>query len=339
MAFRVTRRRLALALLSLLGAFGALAPLASAAESEFLSRGMPYAAFDRLKAQRIDIGDAVIEVAFAPGELNLSEREVLDWVSASARIVAGYYGRFPASRTRLLVLPTDGASIHGTTYAYHGAAIKLPLGDSVTIANTARDWVLIHEMTHLAFPEVPRRHHWIEEGLATYVEPVARAQAGQLSADDVWLGLMRGLPQGLPQAGDRGLDNTPTWGRTYWGGALFSLLADVEIRSRTTNRFGLQQALRAILDKTGGMRSSVPLEEALKIGDAAVGVPVLSELYARMKDAPHEVDLEDLWKRLGVHAEGRVLRYDDEAPLAAVRRAITAQVKRVNLRSHGPSLL
>jgi hypothetical protein len=69
----------------------------------------------------------------------------------------------------------------------------------------------------------------------------------------VWRDLIEGLPHGLPRAGDRGLDFTPTWGRTYWGGAMYCLLADVEIRKRTGNRHGLQDALRGVL-AGGGMR-------------------------------------------------------------------------------------
>ena len=38
-----------------------------------------------------------------------------------------------------------------------------------------------------------------------------------------------------------------------------------------------------------------------------------------------KVDLEDLWRRLGVVADGREVRFDDRAPLAAVRRSITAR--------------
>lgn len=318
------RRRTWTTLLLLAGGLAWLASLAPAADSEYLGRGMPYAAFDRLKATHIKIGDALIDVAFAPGDLALTQVQVLDWVAASARIVAGYYGHFPASRTRLLIVPGDGTSIHGTTWAYRGAAIRFVLGDAVTMERTARDWVLIHEMTHLALPEVSSHQHWIEEGLASYVEPIARAQAGQLSADDVWLGFVRGMPQGLPMAGDRGLDNTPTWGRTYWGGALFCLLAEVEIRQRTDNRYGLQQALRAILAKTGGMEETLPIEQIFRLGDAAVGVPVLSELYGRMKGVPVDVDLDDLWQRLGVTVNGRTVRYNDSAPLAATRKAITA---------------
>ena len=94
---------------------------------------------------------------------------------------------------------------------------------------------MTHEMVHLAFPSVPDEHHWIEEGIATYVEPIARAQVGDLSPEIVWRELVDGLPKGLPAPGDHGLDNTHTWGRTYWGGALFCLMADIEIHRRTNN--------------------------------------------------------------------------------------------------------
>jgi predicted metalloprotease with PDZ domain len=183
--------------------------------------------------------------------------------------------------------------------------------------------VLVHELTHLAFPSVPARHHWIEEGLASYVEPVARAQAGQLDPRTVWAELAAGLPQGLPRAGDRGLDHTPTWGRIYWGGALFALLSDVEIRRQTQNRLGLQDALRGILG-AGNIELASPLESLLEIGDRATGTRVLGTLYTRMKDHGAPVELDALWGALGVQPEGRTVRFDDAAPLAATRQAITA---------------
>src|SRR5260370_683666 len=111
--------------------------------------------------------------------------------------------------------------------------------------------MMTHEMIHLTFPSVAEKHHWIEEGIATYVEPIARIRAGRLNASQMWADLMRDIPQGLPAAGDQGLDNTRTWGRTYWGGALFCLLADIGIRKHTGNAKGLQDALRAI-NRAGG---------------------------------------------------------------------------------------
>ena len=68
---------------------------------------------------------------------------------------------------------------------------------------------------------------WLLEGNATYVEPVARAQAMQLDPAMVWRWSMEGMPKGQPLPGDLGLDNTPTWGRIYWGGALFWLFRHV----------------------------------------------------------------------------------------------------------------
>ena len=99
------------------------------------------------------------------------------------------------------------------------------------------------------------------------------------------------MPRGLPAAGDRGLDNTHSWGRTYWGGAMFCLLADVQIRQHTHNRLGLQDALRAILKASGGLAADWPIERVLRTGDAAVGGTVLADLYARYKDAAVSPDL------------------------------------------------
>jgi hypothetical protein len=290
----------------------------------YLGDRMPYAAFDRLPVTRLAVAGGEIAVAVAPGPLNMPRERLLGWIEQSANAVAAYYGRFPAPYTRLLVVPRAGRGVSGgKAWGHGGAAIRIAIGEHASDDDLARDWVLVHEMTHLAFPSVPGRHHWIEEGLATYVEPIARAQASQLDPHTVWTELAEGLPKGLPQAGDRGLDHTPTWGRTYWGGALFAFLADVEIRRRTQNRRGLQDALRAIL-ASGNLETSSPLEPLLALGDRATGVPVLAELYARMRDQPAPVDLPALWRELGVHLDSRRAHFDDAAPLAAVRRAITA---------------
>jgi hypothetical protein len=298
--------------------------LAEEAADTLLGDRMPYAAFDRLPATRLPVAGGEVAVAFAPGALDLPRATLIAWIERSAGAVAAYYGRFPARHLRLLVVPRAGRGVSGgRTWGHRGAAIRITIGASATEADLARDWVLVHELTHLAFPSVAARHHWIEEGLATYVEPIARARAGQLDPEVAWGELVMGIPKGLPGPGDGGLDHTPTWGRTYWGGALFALLADVEIRRRTDNRRGLQDALRAIL-ATGNIESSSALPPLLDAGDRATGVPVLSELYARMRDQPAPVDLGALWRELGVAADGARASLDDRAPLAAVRRAITA---------------
>jgi hypothetical protein len=184
------------------------------------------------------------------------------------------------------------------------------------------DWELTHEMIHFAFPSVPEKHHWIEEGIATYVEPIARASTGGLSVEQVWRDMVRDMHQGLPEANDQGLDLTHTWGRTYWGGALYCLLADIDIRSRTSNAKGLRDALRAINRAGGTIESDWPLARALSIGDKAVGVDSLTALYARMALRPETTDLPKLWEQLGVHLHDGKAVFDDSAPMAATRLAM-----------------
>ncbi len=285
---------------------------------------MPYEAFAKLPITRLHVGGGTIEVAVAPGPLDLSKQALLDWITASARAVTAYYGRFPVARVRVLVIPASGRGIrNGTTFGYRGAAIKVAVGRETEAEDLPRDWVMTHEMVHLALPELVGEHDWLGEGIATYVEPIGRVQAGTLPVEKVWSDLVDGLPKGLPRPGDHGLDRTPTWGRTYWGGALFCLLADIEIHQRTGNRYGLEDSLRAVNENGGNVEAHWEIEKVLEVGDRATGVPVLRELYDRMKATPVDVDLSHLWEQLGVKLDGETITFDDGAPLASIRRAIT----------------
>jgi hypothetical protein len=283
----------------------------------------PHAAFGPLRVRRLSVGGARVDLAILPGELALDDGAVAAWVQASGDAVAGYYGRFPVSNALVLALPSSGRGVHGTAYGNGGAAILLRVGERAGARAVERDWVLTHEMVHLGFPSLVRRHSWLEEGIATYVEPIARARMGALRPEEVWFDLVVGLPQGQPEAGDRGLDNTPSWGRTYWGGALFCMLADLEIRKRTNNERSLDDALRGILAAGGSIAVRWGIGRALAEGDRATGVPVLRELHERMGSSPAGVDLAPIWQDLGITRRDRRVELDDAAPLAAIRRAIT----------------
>lgn len=282
----------------------------------------PYSVFGPVRGRQVEAGTR-LDVVIAPGKLTVADEDVFAWTGGAARAVAGYFGRFPLSEALVVFVPSRGRWIgEGKTLSGGGGAIFVRLGESAPPRALREDWVLVHEMTHLAFPSVAREHDWAEEGLATYVEPIARTRAGLLSAEAGWSGLVESLPKGLPAAGDRGLDRTPTWGRVYWGGALFYLLADVEIRKRTKNAFGLEHALRGILAAGGDNTHRWALDDAFAAGDAATGVPVLRELHRAMGTSPHPVDLDALWRELGIAIAHATVRFDDAAPLAAIRRAI-----------------
>jgi len=244
------------------------------------------------------------------------------WVRRAANAVTGFYGGFPVRRVRVVVRRIPGRGIHGT--AFGSDLVRLRLGVETAPARLDSDWVMTHELLHLGFPDLDRRHLWMREGLSTYFEPIARARAGHMPVRQLWSELFRDLPRGFPRAGDGGLDQTRSWGTTYWGGALFWFLADVEIRERTGNRRSADDALRAILAAGGNASRRWSIERVVEVGDRATGTAVLADLYRRLALRRFEVDLEALAARLGVSAH----RFDDRAPLADIRRAITAPVSR-----------
>jgi hypothetical protein len=272
----------------------------------------------------LTLGQAKINVLFLSAAPEKIQQRVMDWISNSVRAVATYYGQFPVSRLEIRVGFFEGNGFRGGKSFQEQGLITIAVGLSTEQFQFDHDWIMPHEMVHLAFPDVAENQQWIEEGLATYVEPVARARIGELPAEKVWSDLVHDMPQGLPQEGDQGLDFTPTWGRIYWGGALFCLLADVEIRKRTGNEKGLEHALRAIMKECGA--DDCDVVQAFEIGDRATGVPVLQELYGKMKAEPVPVDLEELWKSLGVERKGRSVVFNEAAPLAPVRKAILQPV-------------
>jgi hypothetical protein len=260
-----------------------------------------------------------------------SDTLVVDWARRSAEIVAHYYGAFPVSALRIVVVPVDGARVQGgSTFGQPAPLIRIRVGRAVEAAELRNDWVLVHEMVHLALPDVGENHAWLAEGLAVYIEGVARVQAGNRTIEDVFAEEQHSMPRGMPGTSGSGLDEDHSWGRTYWGGAMFCLLADVRIRQRTHNRYGLQDAMRAVLRASGGLTADWDINKVFTTADAAVGVPVLTELYAQMKDQPFAPDLPALWRSLGIEGDGTTIRINDQAPLAAVRRAIFTMSPAVN---------
>ena len=54
------------------------------------------------------------------------------------------------------------------------------LGRPITEQDLADDWTMTHEFVHMALSSLPDNQSWMEEGLATYVEPMAPAQVEHL---------------------------------------------------------------------------------------------------------------------------------------------------------------
>jgi len=272
----------------------------------------------------VEAASSKIDATVTAEALKVSDSQLKQWVQKAADAVVAYYGRYPVPHLTLQIRSFEGKGVRGgQTFSRDGGFIRIAVGSQTNEDDLNSDWMLAHEMVHLTSPNMQEEHHWIEEGIATYIEPIARIQAGQFEASRMWFELVRDMPNGLPQSGDQGLDHTHSWGRTYWGGALFCFLADVKIRQQTQNKKGLQDALRGILEAGGDMREDWPIEKALAAGDRAVGGNVLIKLYGDMRDHPMDVDLPAIWKQLGIQQGDGTVQYHDDAPLAAIRKSIT----------------
>ena len=262
-------------------------------------------------------------ILFLPGKFSLPMEEILQWMAQSINAVAGYYGgRFPVSEVYIRTDPgTYGRIGHGRASGYSGAKVQIKIGPATRKLHLNKDWVFVHELTHLGFPTLAERHRWMEEGMATYLEPIMRVRAGIMPEKQMWKEMIEGMPNGLSRWGEYGLDNTYTWGSVYWGGALYWFLVDLEIRRRTNNRKGLEQAMQNIA-KHGDITSTWKIERVIRKGDEGIGIPVLLEFYELLKDKPVDVNLGILWKQLGVGIQDGEVVFDNSAPLASLRKAI-----------------
>lgn len=306
-------------------AFACSLPRADASDTYAFETGsmyaLPYAALGRVRTR--EVGPSTTLAELAP---QFADEDALGaWARDDASAVNAFYGRMP-ERTLVIAHPTEGAGVgFGSTTGNDAAAIVVSVGHDSKIGNLHGDWTLVHELAHTALPNLADEHRWLEEGLASYLEPLIRARAGLVTPNAVWRTFVRGMPFGRPEAGDRGLDLTPTWGRTYWGGALFCFVADVQIREATHNAKSLDDALRAIVDAGGTIAVAWPIDRVIDAGDAGTGLHVLRDLYARWSRTAVDVDLDALFRRLGIAGPWNALSYDDHAELAAVRVAMTTR--------------
>ncbi|MGB4857703.1 MAG: hypothetical protein WBP11_00065 [Dokdonella sp.] len=142
----------------------------------------------------LEVGGWRVNMVFADDVTDVDRERALRWVHRSAEAVATYFGRFLVDEVGILgVASTGDRVVTATTCGYGSSAIRMQMSRDVTDAVYSEEWVLVNEMSHLALPEVASRSAWLLEGNATYVELIARVQAGQLDCESVWRWSSRGM--------------------------------------------------------------------------------------------------------------------------------------------------
>jgi hypothetical protein len=286
-------------------------------------------AFGDFHVKSSSVGGAQLDVVLLPQGLPLGDDVIAKWIEADASAIAKDLGRLPLERLMVVTMANDLAGpTRGVTLGGGGASLVVRVSKNADASKLlADDWVATHEMLHASMPMLPRQQVWLSEGIASYLEPFIRARVGMIPPEKVWRDLVEGMPQGLPEKGDEGLDVTHTWGRTYWGGALFCLLADIAIRDQTHGERSFDDVMRGANAAGGNVLQFWSVAHFVEVGDAATKTTVLHDLYTKMSHTPAPVDLAALWKKLGVEVGSDAVRFDDGAPMGKLRRSMTDPIR------------
>lgn len=266
---------------------------------------------------------AQLNVVTLDGSLSVPKDVLQVWLQQTARAVSEFYGGFPVERTLVVVVPVKDADrvVHGKVLPESSPGIALLVGSQTGPTGLYADWILTHELFHLGFPSFVDEGKWLDEGLATYYEPLIRARQGWLEEAAVWQEFYQNMTRWLRVLEHDGLETPGSVRGMYWAGAVVCLLADIEAYRKTGGRRGLAAGLKALL-RAGGDASRVwSLRDAVQHIDAALGAPILAQLTERYtRGAP--VHLSERFAALGVVESNGHVRLDDAAPLANIRRAI-----------------
>jgi hypothetical protein len=245
------------------------------------------------------------------------------WTSRAVAAVSETTGG-ASERIHIVALQGGGGA------STRGRTITLKLEAGPRPARPSSEWVLPHELIHASFPSLQEPDLWLEEGLATYLEPLVRVRAGQLPEAELWRDLVRDLPQGAAQPGEGGLRGTHTWHRLYWQGAVFWLEAELAIFRRTAGQHNLNDALCAWSRLADS--DDFDAERAFAAMDAALGEPILFDLYRKASAQGIDQNPAQLLAELGVTQTRAGVSLAPNAPAAKLRLELTQPSPRVCIR-------
>lgn len=295
------------------------------------------AAFGRFDTARADVAGARLRIAVMQPRSGMAAEPLVDWLGDAANNVTLAYGRFPNPSPHVVVIPVGRGGWQsaspvpfGRVVRDGGESIELYVDETRDIAAFRNDWTATHEFGHLMLPFVPRTHRWLTEGFAQYYQNVLLARAGRYDDRRAWQELYEGFERGRASQPDLSPNEAAEAGigaatmKIYWSGATLALMADVEMRRRPDGG----ESLDRVLDRL--QRCCLPSSRAwsgpelLHKLDELAGAPVFMPLYLAHADRSGFPDVLPLLARLGVRVEDGRVTLDEEAELAAIRRAITA---------------
>jgi len=291
-----------------------------------------FGSFERIVEQ---VADSDLTIVLLATRDSRELAPLADWVRSTAENIALTYGRFPNPNANVVLIPvrnvgwdSDAAVPYGQVVRDGGETIELMINPDRPVADFYKEWTPTHEFAHLLLPYLDRKQRWISEGFAQYYQNVLLARAGQYTAENAWQRIYAGLERGRDSAPGlspndaAGARERNTRMKVYWSGASLALMADVELRRRS----GGAESLDRVLDRF--QRCCLPSPrswsgaELFEKFDTLLDEPLFMNLYRQYADAADFPDARPLLGQLGIKVRDGQIRFDNDAGLAAIRRAI-----------------
>ena len=213
---------------------------------------------------------------FSRGE----QEKLKTWVEETARGIEEFIAPYPFD----LHIHFHRASAAGepvpwaNTIRFHRQGVKIHVDPTSTAADLRADWTVYHELSHLLIPYLGRRHAWFAEGFASYMQYQVMHALGVLSAGQ----MQARYRERIDRAASRyDMPDTPfaeaaptlrakrRYRTMYWGGALFFLRVDRELRGQGETVPGIiRQFVECCRSTTRGLDSLVAELDRLADSDA-----------------------------------------------------------------------
>ena len=275
-----------------------------------------------------------LHVALGAGIDATQRDKLLAWLERVSRAALSGFGRLPLADVQVLVIPVGAQSeavVFGQSARGQGNGLALFVDPAQDAKTFDRDWVAVHELSHLFHPHLGARGAWLAEGLATYWQNVLRARGGLLTPQRAWAELADGFARGARDtpAPTRRLEDASAqmerehaFNRVYWSGTAYWLDVDIALRLASDGRMSVDEALRRFdaccLPAT---RDWSPDAFVAKL-DALSGSRVFSQRFDAYRTLRTFPDVAPSFEALGLRAADGSVLPGTESQRAHVRNAI-----------------
>lgn len=294
-------------------------------------------AIGRFYQQQIQIGAATVDMNILNAYGKTDIKKLRTWVQANLQALQQIYNKLPVPDIQLLVVPVGADRepvLWGQAMRGGGDAVHLYVDEHRPLQEFLDDWVLTHELAHLLHPRISGNGNWLSEGLASYYQNVLRARAGLLTEQQAWNKLHAGFQRGIRGTPvDRTLAEVSEnmarnhmFMRVYWSGAAISLIADTRLRMLTDNKVSLDSVLKKFSQCCLPAERAWQAYELMRKFDELSDSHVFTDLYKQYVHSAQFPDLQNTYRYLGLHIDGRAVELRDAAAYSALRKSIMQKI-------------